>query len=119
VFELFLAPRLIAFYLRRAFRMRDPVRRGRMGAIVKSESDRKREADKEAFDRKRREALRARRANFNMVRVCPHRVRQAATAKGGACRSLSQHAWGTLVGADCVRGLTEGRGAGLDSSTWR
>ena len=67
LFELFIVPRLIAFFLRRAFRMREPQRRQRAGVMVASEADRKRANEKEAFEQQRRDAVRKRRSNFNMV----------------------------------------------------
>ena len=83
LFERFLAPRMIAYFLRRAFRMREPRGRGRQGVMTVSEADRKRQHDREAYELERRIAVRRRRVNFNMVRESLRAGRWARAWVGG------------------------------------
>ena len=68
LYNQYILPRLIAFYLRRTFRLRDPQRGRRLGAFIKSDAEEKRRKFEAEQETKRREEMRQKRMQCNMVR---------------------------------------------------
>jgi len=68
LFERFLAPRLVAFFLRRAYRLREPQRKARIANFISSELGARREAEALLQEQKLRQEFKAKQTNYNMVR---------------------------------------------------